>query len=163
MNGNDTWKHILQWFPVKCMGGIVLAGWESQLWMLGAFSLLVIIDCVTRWLAISSGLLQKSGVAHPSLWDMVRYVPTARRMGYINSRTMKQRGVEKLVLYNLCVLTGACADYLIAFPVWDGRLSELAVSYLAMTEALSIVENLSDAGIRSMTELRKRLQWPQDR
>ena len=39
----------------------------------------------------------------------------------------------------------------------DG-MAGIVVSYLAATEALSVIENLSDAGVSSMTELLKKLR-----
>ena len=156
MNVSESWKHMLQYFPLKCVGGMVLAGWEEQVYMMLAFFVLVFMDCFTRWLAIAAGVLQKEG-RQPSLWKMMRYLPVARRLGYINSSVMKERGVSKLILYNLCLLTAGAADFLISFPLLEGKLVDLVVSYLAMTEVLSILENLSDAGITGMEELLQKI------
>lgn len=37
-------------------------------------------------------------------------------------------------------------------------MAGIVVSYLAATEALSVIENLLDAGVSSMTELLKKLR-----
>ena len=161
MNLSESWKHMWQLFPLKCVGGMVLAGWEEQVWMMLAFFLLVFLDCFTRWLAIASGMLRKEG-KQPSLWAMISYLPVARRLGYINSSVMKERGVSKLVLYNLCLLTAGAADFLISIPLLEGKLVDLVVSYLAMTEALSILENLSEAGIKGMETLLTRIKGIRD-
>ena len=151
-------KNLWQWFPLKVCGGLVLTGVENQVWTVGAFFLLIFLDCFTRWLAISGMYLQGKGVEKPSLWEEIQALPAARREGLICSSTMKRRGTQKLILYNLCLITASAADYLISISFMDMKLVDMVMSYLAMTEFLSIVENLSDAGVASMEELLKRVR-----
>lgn len=153
MNITEHMKNLFQLLPIKLASVAVLTGWENQIWMMMAFFLLVFMDCFTRWLAISGQCLKERGVAHPSLWEEIQALGTARREGKINSSTMKKRGLEKLLLYNLCLITAGIADFLMVIPLLDVKLMDLTVSYLAMTETLSILENLSDAGVASMGEL----------
>ena len=122
-------KNLWQWFPLKVCGGLVLTGVENQVWTVGAFFLLIFLDCFTRWLAISGMYLQGKGVEKPSLWEEIQALPAARREGLICSST-----------------------------IMDMKLVDMVMSYLAMTEFLSIVENLSDAGVASMEELLKRVR-----
>ena len=151
-------KNLWQWFPLKVCGGLVLTGVENQVWTVGAFFLLIFLDCFTRWLAISGAYLHGKGVEKPSLWEEIQALPAARREGLICSSTMKRRGTQKLILYNLCLITASAADYLISISFMDMKLVDMVMSYLAMTEFLSIVENLSDAGVASMEELLKRVR-----
>ena len=151
-------KNLWQWFPLKVCGGLVLTGVENQVWTVGAFFLLIFLDCFTRWLAISGAYLHGKGVEKPSLWEEIQALPAARREGLICSSTMKRRGTQKLILYNICLLTASAADYLISISFMDMKLVDMVMSYLAMTEFLSIVENLSDAGVASMEELLKRVR-----
>ena len=155
MNLTESWKHMMELFPLKLLGGVILSEWQGPLLTFGAFFLLVFVDCFTRWLALSHKALVEAGEAHPTLWDLVQYLGTARRLGYINSRVMKRQGVSKLVLYNLAILTAGAADWLISVPLMEGKWVDLVTSYLAMTEVLSIWENLSEAGVEGIEKLKK--------
>lgn len=65
------------------------------------------------------------------------------------------------MVYCLCVGAAAAADGLLVSAGQDAVLVSVTVGYLAVTEALSVTENLSDAGAPGMRELlrllRKRL------
>ena len=71
---------------------------------------------------------------------------------------MKEQGLSKLILYNFCVLVSASADYLLSESGHPSGMVSLAVSYLAAAEALSVMENLSEAGFSSITFLLKRMK-----
>lgn len=71
---------------------------------------------------------------------------------------MRKQGVDKLMLYILCVLGAASCDLIFTelhSPAW---LTSFVIGYMAVTELLSIVENLSDAGVSSMSCLITRLK-----
>ena len=74
---------------------------------------------------------------------------------------MKKQGMEKLILYNVSVMTAAGADFLLKSSGTAPFLTSAIVSYLVVTETLSIIENLSEAGVGSLEKLaqqvRKRL------
>lgn len=135
-------ERLTDGFPMKLMGGILFLTLEKQLAMLLLFGILIFLDCFTRWIAISHAHLVSCG-----------------RQRLISSEIMKKRGTEKLILYNLCVAAGIVSDALLqeAGASTDG-MAGIVVSYLAATEALSVIENLSDAGVSSMTELLKKLR-----
>ena len=124
-------ERLTDGFPMKLMGGILFLTLEKQLAMLLLFGILIFLDCFTRWIAISHAHLVSCG-RQPTFLEAVCGIREARRQRLISSEIMKKRGTEKLILYNL--------------------------SYLAATEALSVIENLSDAGVSSMTELLKKLR-----
>ena len=157
MNITEHMKHLFQLFPIKLASVAVLTGWENQIWMMMAFILLVFLDCFTRWLAISGQCLKEKGGQEPSLWEEIRALGDARREGKINSNTMKKRGLEKLLLYNLCLITAGMADFLMVVPLLDVKLMDLTMNYRAMTEALSIMENRSEAGVASRDELLRKV------
>ena len=80
-------------------------------------------------------------------------IKAARSEGLISSEVMKHRFVGKLIVYILCVLAAALVDVcMIALhqPVWA---VPLVAGYLVVTELLSIVENLNDAGIEAVQGL----------
>ena len=125
----------------------------QQSLMLLIFIGLLFLDCVTRWMAISYGRLKEMGQRAIGLWQVVQEIPAARRAGLISSQVMKRRGIEKMVLYLLTVMAADGADFLLKESGGAAYLSEAVIGYLAVTEFLSIIENLSDAGVASMGAL----------
>ena len=151
-------ERLTDGFPMKLMGGILFLTLEKQLAMLLLFGILIFLDCFTRWIAISHAHLVSCG-RQPNFLEAVCGIREARRRRLISSEIMKKRGTEKLILHNLCVAAGIVSDALLqeAGASTDG-MAGIVVSYLAATEALSVIENLSDAGVSSMTELLKKLR-----
>lgn len=126
---------------------------KDQLIMLLLFIALVFLDCLTRWMAISYERLRGLGGKDIGIWQVVCGIPAARRAGMIRSAVMKERGVEKLILYHLSVMAAAASDFLLRMSGGESYLSQAVIGYLGMTEFVSIIENLSDAGVKSMGEL----------
>lgn len=141
--------------------GMTFLTFETQFIMFMAFIFLVFMDCFTRWMALGAAFLKNHGHAEPGLWEACRAIPAARRAGLISSQVMKKQGMEKLILYNVSVMTAAGADFLLKSSGTAPFLTSAIVSYLVVTETLSIIENLSEAGVGSLEKLaqqvRKRL------
>ena len=143
---NDMLERLTDGFPMKLMGGVLFLTLEKQLAMLLLFGILIFLDCFTRWIAISHAHLVSCG-RQPTFLEAVCGIREARRQRLISSEIM------------LCVAAGIVSDALLqeAGASTDG-MAGIVVSYLAATEALSVIENLSDAGVSSMTELLKKLR-----
>lgn len=123
-----------------------------------SFAWLVFLDCFTRWIAISYEFLMEQGEEKPSLWTSIKGIPSARRAGRIKSSVMREQGIAKLIVYMICLFGAALCD-LISFEMHGPTdLTNLVASYMTITELLSIVENLSDAGVESLTRLVNRLK-----
>lgn len=141
--------------------GMTFLTFETQFIMFMVFIFLVFMDCFTRWMALGAAFLKNHGHAEPGLWEACRAIPAARRAGLISSQVMKKQGMEKLILYNVSVMTAAGADFLLKSSGTAPFLTSAIVSYLVVTETLSIIENLSEAGAGSLEKLaqqvRKRL------
>lgn len=141
--------------------GMAFLTFETQFIMFMVFIFLVFMDCFTRWMALGAAFLKNHGHAEPGLWEACRAIPAARRVGLISSQVMKKQGMEKLILYNVSVMTAAGADFLLKSSGTAPFLTSAIVSYLVVTETLSIIENLSEAGVGSLEKLaqqvRKRL------
>lgn len=141
--------------------GMTFLTFETQFIMFMVFIFLVFMDCFTRWMALGAAFLKNHGHAEPGLWEACRAIPAARRAGLISSQVMKKQGMEKLILYNVSVMTAAGADFLLKSSGTAPFLTSAIVSYLVVTETLSIIENLSEAGVESLEKLaqqvRKRL------
>ena len=135
-------RRLMDLFPLKAAAGVCLLSLEQHALMFLAFSLLVAMDCLSRWLAISAGMLkEKSGEIPPLLLSLLS-IPEARRKGLISSKVMKEAGLSKLFLYNICVIAAGLGDYLLSSAGSPSGLSAIAVT-----------ENLSEAGVKSMAGL----------
>lgn len=146
-------------FWVKATASAVLTVTGRQHAMLFlCFVLLVFLDCLTRWIAISYKHLVEQGEEHPSLIRSIFKIPAARRAGKIESRVMKEQGLCKLLLYGVCVIVACVVDLMMATLHAPGWMVNLMVSYMAITETLSVVENLSDAGVDSLARLVEKLK-----
>ena len=140
--------------------GMTFLTFETQFIMFMVFIFLVFMDCFTRWMAIGAAWLKEKdqGNMSPGLWEACRAIPAARRAGLISSQVMKKQGMEKLILYNVSVMTAAGADFLLENSGATPFLTSAIVSYLVVTETLSIIENLSEAGAGSLEKLADRLR-----
>ena len=145
------------WVKATASAVLTVTGHQHAMLLL-CFVLLVFLDCLTRWIAISYGYLREQGEEHPSLLRSIWRIPAARRAGRIESRVMKEQGLCKLLLYGVCVIMACLWDLMMATlhaPCW---MVNLMVSYMAITETLSVVENLSDAGVDSLARLVEKLK-----
>ena len=117
-----------------------------------AFSILVFLDCLTKWVAIAHDYLVKQGKT-PTLLQSLIGIKAARSAGEIKSEVMKHRFLGKICVYLLCVMAAASADLImveLAKPTWAvGTI----IGYLTATELLSIVENLNAAGVEAVQGL----------
>ena len=155
----ESLQNFFSNFWVKATASAVLTVTGRQHAMLFlCFVLLVFLDCLTRWIAISYRHLVEQGEEHPSLIRAVFKIPAARRAGKIESRVMKEQGLCKLLLYGVCVIVACVVDLMMATLHAPGWMVNLMVSYMAITETLSVVENLSDAGVDSLARLVEKLK-----
>lgn len=138
--------------------GMTFLTFETQFIMFMVFIFLVFMDCFTRWMALGAAFLKNHGHAEPGLWEACRAIPAARRAGLISSQVMKKQGMEKLILYNVSVMTAAGADFLLENSGATPFLTSAIVSYLVVTETLSIIENLSEAGAGGFAHLANKLR-----
>ncbi len=155
----QAWNHLISYFPVKVIIGFFIAVvLDVRTIIFMSFMWLIFLDCFTRWLAISYEYLKEQGMEEPSLLDSLKGIPEARRAGRISSHVMRKQGVEKLLLYNICALGAALCD-LISFEMHSPMgITALVISYLAVSELLSIIENLSEAGVQNLGRLVTKLK-----
>jgi len=149
---------------VKFVGASVVgAACSMHGQLLLAFVGLIIVDLVTKWIALSREYLtKKKRKKNPALWQCVTSIPAARKAGYIKSEAMKHRFLGKIIVYLLVVFAGALADHIMMTmdkPQWAVLL---LVGYLSVTELISILENLQDAGVEEAGQLHDILEKRRD-
>lgn len=160
----QAWGHIGQHWAAKIVGAAfmgIACSMHGQL--LFAFVGLVVIDLLTKWIALSrEHLTKRKRKTPPTLWQCVCNILKARRAGYIKSEVMKHRFIGKILVYLLVVFAGGLADYIMTAmdkPTWAVLL---LVGYLSVTELISIVENLQDAGVEEAEKLHEILEKKRD-
>ena len=117
------------------------------------FGVLLYLDILTKWIAISYAYLVEQGNEDPAFFDAVKGINSARKARKINSEEMRKRGVSKLFVYIICFLMAAVFDLMSMAAGSTSQIVQIVCGYLAMNEALSIIENLGDAGVKSMARL----------
>lgn len=149
---------------VKLVGAGIVGGvcsMHGQLLL--AFVGLIVIDLVTKWIALAHDYLTKRKRRKtPPLWQCVTNIPAARAAGYIKSEAMKHRFLGKIVVYLIVIFAGAAIDNIMMTmdkPVWA---VVLLAGYLSITELISIVENLQDAGVEEAEKLHEILEKKRD-
>ena len=145
-------ENVLNMAPLKtALGAIIAALLYKHVIMFYCFVGLVFLDCFTRWLAISHDyLVANEKKEKPSLWKSFCSISRARAAGKISSTIMRERGLSKIMVYIVAVFTSAISDKLLLSIGSQPWLVSLIIGYLTVTEALSVVENLSDAGVGSL-------------
>lgn len=150
-------NHLSEDWPAKLLAGGVLAGLKFHVQLLTIFSLLVIVDLASKWLALAYNYI-KTPDTSPTVIDALHAIPSAHRAGIISSRAMKTQFACKIFIYMIVTFAAAMVD--LAFAVLHTRpvFVTLCVGYLSATELLSIVENLNDAGVSIMGGLLEKIK-----
>lgn len=141
------------WSYKTAMAAIMVVLLHKHAILFYAFSALVVLDCLTKWLAIAHDYLVKQGETAPTILQSLIAIKAARSAGLISSEVMKHRFLGKICIYLLCVMAAATADLImveLSKPAW--AVSTI-IGYLTATELLSIVENLNAAGVEAVSGL----------
>lgn len=151
-------EKLLDLFPLKVTSTMILLFFmDVRTVLFLAFAILVILDCFTRWTAISFRNIERISFEKPTLLQSLLGIPQARRDGKIRSGAMRQ-GMDKILIYLLCTMAASSCDLifeLLHTPAW---MTSFVVGYMSVTEILSIIENLSDAGVGDLRKLADRLR-----
>lgn len=130
--------------------------------LFAAFVVLVIVDLLSKWIALSHQRLVDNGVEKTSLWACIKNMRQAQRDGYIQSGPMKERFMGKVILYLVLVIAAAFGDMMMVEMNTHTFWVVLIVGYLTVCEMLSIVENLQAAGVDEASKLHELIQKKQD-
>ena len=113
-------------------------------YVMGIFCLLAVIDIVSKCASLSCELWNRCyGVEftqkYGNLVAFLRDIPHAYDWRIINSNAMKTGFISKMITYTLLIGAAIAVDSLL--PIKAMRV--LVVSVLALTELISVCENLS--------------------
>ena len=161
---NHAMGHLGENWAVKLVGAAfmgVACSMHGQILL--AFVGLVVIDLLTKWIALSrQHLMKRKRKTPPTLWQCFCNILKARKAGYIKSEVMKHRFLGKILVYFLVAFADGLADYIMTVmekPTWAVLL---LVGYLSVTELISIMENLQDAGVEEVEKLHEILEKKRD-
>ena len=130
--------------PLSCVVSIAA---EEHTQIFAAFVFLVVLDLVTKCLSLSRKCLIDHGTAQPTFRQSVNGLRRAQRLGYIRSGEMRKRFVHKILSYIGVVLSAAILDFMLAHAHAPPFATNLVIGYLAITEFVSILENMQDSGV----------------
>lgn len=132
----------------------VIGGWAG--WIIGLqsvqigglFLLLVILDLLTKWSALSYQYLIELGgkPEHISMLDKWIAIPAAWGKKIIVSRHMRKPFCDKIMTYFIATFAAWLADQFTGTPI----LMKFSWLYLSGAEFLSILENMRDGGNTTM-------------
>lgn len=145
-------SRLIDGWPFKIAVGGFIALVQFHLELVTLFSVLIVIDLLTKWLALAYEFIKTESNA-PTVIDTIHAMPAAHRAGVISSRQMKNQFLLKMGVYVLVTIVSGIADIMIAAVHHPAVLMELCISYLAASELLSIIENLNDAGVSCLAGL----------
>lgn len=154
---NEAWRTLTDSFAIKALlaviaeVGIYMLGLK-HVQVLGIFIILVFLDLITRWAAISYQMLIDMG-ANPeniSGYDKYIAIPAAWGKGIISSKHMRKPFVTKVLTYCLATAGAYCFDFMAGNYAFAVNLVWL---YLGSVEFLSILENMRDGGNTAISGL----------
>ena len=122
--------------------------------LLACFGVLEFLDLFSKWLAIACEMLQEDDPhMHPSLWMCFKAIPEARRQRRIRSDEMRERFFSKMLKWIILIGGAAAGDYMLKLTGQSMKILVVVVSYISATEILSVLENLSSAGVKDAGKL----------
>lgn len=158
----DAWQTLTESFAIKALlaviaeVGIYMLGLK-HVQVLGIFILLVFLDLITKWSAISYQMLINLGASPDNISGSDKYIaiPAAWGKGLINSKHMRKPFVTKVLTYCLATAGAWCFDFMAGNYAFAVNLVWL---YLGSVEFLSILENMRDGGNSTISGLLELVQ-----
>lgn len=154
----DSLHRLFEDWPLKGIATGLLAEGLFHVELASLFTAVVMIDLLTKWLALAHGYLEFRGEKKRDILSCLFAIPAAHRAGIISSREMKYGFCGKLAVYILLTLGSALADHMLVAAGRQPVFAGLCIAYLAASEMVSIAENLNDAGVSALAELVKQMK-----
>lgn len=141
-----------EWIEKLIISGTIIAI-EKHCVIFIMFTMVVFIDLIAKWIALAHKTLQNRKASDQSLIACIKAIPAAHREGTISSYQMKTQFLGKILVYMLITLPAICIDTAIRISGGHTEFCIMVITYLCLTELLSIVENLNDAGVSMLSGL----------
>lgn len=153
----EKWQEATNYWIEKVIVSALMTMCVYHATLFMAFCSLVFLDLFTRWIAISHKYLQK---AHrdSTLFASVYAIKEAHREGLISSYVMRQAFYSKMVMYITLVIGACICDYMLHRSGGGFTISGMVIGYLSLTEFLSMIENLDEAGVSALHVLNETIK-----
>jgi len=151
---------LIACWQVKLAVGIVLSTIDFLMGPVDAafmaLWLLIVIDPLTRWMAIAKQALVDAN----SCGGLLCGFKLALQSGAINSLSMRQKFIPKILGYLLVLIAASLLTKVLPQVSYSDKLlseipKNLIISYLAVNEFISICENLSVSGLTALRPIAK--------
>jgi len=144
INVQETLKAVTDKGLEKLTASVFGAMLFDFAYVMGIFCLLAIIDIVSKCCSLSCELWNRCYGAeftrkYGNIIAFLRWIPKAYSWRIINSNAMKTGFVSKMLTYMLLIGTACAVDSVLPIKA----MRTLVVSVLALTELISVCENLS--------------------
>ncbi|EIW19899.1 MULTISPECIES: phage holin family protein [Pelosinus] len=144
----NCWQVKLAWGAVLTVITFLLGPMDTAFL---ALWLMIVIDPVTKWIAISMLTLKES----QSCGGLICGFRLAWNSGALNSLAMRQKFIPKVLGYLIVLIAANLLVKVLPPAYYSGKLlteipKDLITSYLAVTEFVSICENLTAAGVEQL-------------
>ena len=151
-------KNILVHFGEKViLGGLAALLTDDLALLFFLFVVVELLDIFTRVIAESSKLYQERKKKEGTVWDYIKYIPTAHRARRIKSERMRSGFCGKMVTYCIVLLLAASVDAALAIAHAPKMIMTASVTVLGLTEALSVLENLTEAGVGVVADIKDKI------
>lgn len=159
---SEAWRTLTDSFVLKALLAVIadvaiyMIGLK-HVQVLGIFILLVFLDLITKWAAISYQMLIDLGASPDNISGSDKYIaiPVAWGKGLISSKHMRKPFVTKVLTYCLATAGAWCFDFMAGNYAFAVNLVWL---YLGSVEFLSILENMRDGGNSTISGLLELVQ-----
>lgn len=148
----NTLRNLSHDMVLKLLASSIIVALFYHAVLFAMFGAVVFLDLFSRWLALSHQYL----VTHKqeaTLIDCFWGIKRAHKAGLISSYVMRKTFFSKMITYLLLIIGASIVDYMIKGSGGGVMAVSLVITYLSMTELLSIVENLDEAGVSAMHDL----------
>lgn len=148
----NTLRNLSHDVLIKLLASSILVALFYHAVLFAMFGAVVFLDLFSRWLALSHQYL----VTHKqeaTLIDCFWGIKKAHKAGLISSYVMRNTFFSKMITYLILIIGASIVDYIIKGADGSAMAVSLIITYLSMTELLSIVENLDEAGVSAMHDL----------
>lgn len=137
---------LFDYWQYKIIAGLIASIFSDNFFkLLTILILLNVLDIFSRFLSNSYNCYKSIYPKSPcGLWRAFTFMWQARKWRFIRSTGLRDGFCDKMMLYLILLLVGAFVDTAYALGNTPRIMSSIIVMVLASTEALSILENLSE-------------------
>lgn len=158
MELNKIWDTIMNCWQVKILASLFVTIFTFLVGEIEApfiaVWVLVVVDTLTKWASISKNTLENENVDGSILYGFY----LAWHTGALNTRVMRIKFVTKVFSYFIIIVAGHLVSVILpSIVIAGGDMAKmpgsLIYSFLAVTEFMSIIENLIAMGMDALKPL----------